>query len=137
MKYYLEQTGREVPETIPNDVSDQLFIRIMEKLGVEQCYRCPDYSAKQLAEDLHTNSRYLSRAIATHTNGNYTSLVNAFRLREARRMLRSARFRKHTVEEIGLLCGYSSRQAFYLAFRREEGMSPGEYREGAQSSENG
>lgn len=121
--------------TSSDDLLDQLFVKVLHKMTVEKKYRLRDYSAARLAKELGTNSRYLSRAIASHTDGNYTTLINAYRLRDARRMLRNVRYRSSTVEEIGLLCGYASRQAFYLAFQRELHMTPRAYRLGASPAE--
>ncbi|EHG23782.1 helix-turn-helix domain-containing protein [Alloprevotella rava] len=113
---------------IKDDIADQLFVRIIQKIGVEKLYRDPDYSARQLAIDLKTNPRYISVVVALHTGDNYNALVNNYRLRDARKMLSSPRYRDQSVEEIGLHCGFASRQAFYLAFHREEKMTPRQFR---------
>ncbi|MBR1594231.1 MAG: helix-turn-helix transcriptional regulator [Alloprevotella sp.] len=113
---------------INDEVSDQLYVQIIQKIGVEKRYRDADYSARKLAADLHTNPRYISVVVALHTGGNYSALVNGYRLRDACRMLRSPRYRDYTVEEIGLECGFASRQAFYLAFHRLYKVTPRQYR---------
>jgi len=114
--------------TISRDLSDELYIKIIQKIGVEKRYLDPDYSAKKLAEELNSNPRYISVIVARHTGGNYNSMVNSYRLRDARKMLRSSRFSKYTIEEIGLMCGFSSRQSFYLAFHREQSITPRQFR---------
>jgi len=108
----------------------QLFVKILEKLTTGKLYRDPKFTAQKLAEELHTNTRYISAAVALHTGDNYNALVNSFRLRDACRMLRSARYAQYTAEEIGLLSGFSSRQAFYLAFHRNKNCTPRQYRMG-------
>lgn len=126
-----KDTGRKLKEShsrISNDVSDMLFMRIIEAIGPGKAYRKPNYTAAQLARDLNTNPRYVSVAIATHTSGNFNQLINSYRLREAYRMLRSSKYRSLSVEQIGLMCGFASRQAFYLAFHREQNMTPRQYR---------
>lgn len=114
---------------LSDKLSDSLYVRIMEKLTEERRYRDASYSARQLAEDIGTNVRYISAVVATHTGGNYNALVNGLRLRDARRMLRSRKMQHLTVEEIGLLAGFASRQAFYIAYARAfEGETPAQYR---------
>ncbi len=113
---------------INDEVADNLYVEIVKKIGAEKLYLKSDYSARQLAKDLHTNPRYISVVVALHTGGNYNALVNSYRLRDACRMLRSARYRQLNVEEIGLMCGFASRQSFYLAFHREHNMTPRQYR---------
>ena len=40
------------------ELVDELYDRILEKLIIEKKYRDPDYSARQLAQELGTNTRY-------------------------------------------------------------------------------
>lgn len=108
--------------------ADELFIKILQRLSLGKLYRDPHYTARQLAKDLNTNTRYISTAIAVHSGDNYNALVNSLRLRDACRMLRSPRYVHYTAEEIGLSVGFSSRQAFYLAFSRTHNVTPREYR---------
>lgn len=108
--------------------TDELYVKILQKLSVGRLYRDPSYTARQLAEDLGTNTRYISTAVAVHSGNNYNALVNSLRLRDACRMLRSPRYANYTAEEIGLTVGFSSRQAFYLAFSRAHNITPREYR---------
>lgn len=113
---------------INDEVADKLYVEIVKKIGAEKLYLKSGYSARQLAKDLHTNPRYISVVVALHTGGNYNALVNSYRLRDACRMLRSTRYQQLNVEEIGLMCGFASRQSFYLAFHREHHMTPRQYR---------
>ena len=108
--------------------TDDLYVKILHKLSVGKTYRSPHYTAKQLAHDLDTNTRYVSTAIAVHTGDNYNALVNSLRLRDACKLLQSPKYAKYTAEEIGLLVGFSSRQAFYLAFKRAHNVTPREFR---------
>lgn len=105
-----------------------LYAQILEHLTQKKRYKDPNYSAAQLAEDLHTNTRYITTAVALHTGDNYSALVNSMRLRDACRMLKSPRYRGYTIEEIGALSGFSNRQSFYIAFNKAIGVTPRKYR---------
>lgn len=111
------------------DRADALYLRIRGHLTDGKRYRDPAYTAARLAAELGTNTRYISAAVAVCTGGNYNALVNSLRLRDACQMLRSAKYARLNVEEIGLLAGFSSRQAFYLAFHRMYDCTPREYRQ--------
>lgn len=113
---------------IKPDRAYALYVRILEKLTKEKLYRDPNYTTAQLARDLETNTRYISAAVAICTGNNYAALVNGLRLRDACKMLRSPKSANLTAEEIGLLSGFASRQAFYLAFSRVYSCTPREYR---------
>ncbi len=108
--------------------ANALYIRILEKLTKEKLYRDPKYNTLRLAADLQTNTRYIAAAVAVCTGGNYSALVNRLRLRDVDKMMRSAQFAGLTTEEIGLMAGFSSRQAFYIAFARVYDCTPRAYR---------
>lgn len=128
-----EKNDKEIPAyrtRLKSERSDRLYVQILEELTRNKRYRDPAFTARQMAEILHTNTRYISAAIANCTGGNYNMMVNKFRLRDACRMMQSPRYAHLTTEEIGLLAGFSSRQAFYLAFSRVYDITPRVYRLG-------
>ena len=69
--------------------SDELYVKILGHLTKHRLYRDPNYTSRQLAIDLKTNTRYIAAAVANNTGSNYNVLVNGLRLRDACQMLRS------------------------------------------------
>lgn len=59
---------------------DELEQRINDIIIIQKKYRDKSYSAKQLAEDLNTNTRYISAVVNVRFHMNYTSYVNKFRI---------------------------------------------------------
>lgn len=116
------------------ELADELYDRILTVIVAEKKYRDPDYSAKQLAQDLDTNPRYLSAVINSRFGMNYSSLVNQHRVREAAHMLLDKRFVDKTMEEIGLMAGFANRQSFYAAFFKEKGEAPHQYKKRHQQT---
>lgn len=112
---------------ISPEVIDAIYEAILRAMIVDKKYRDPDYTAKQLATDIHSNTRYVSAAVSLRFNMNFTELVNGYRVREAAYMLTDRRYRQLTVEQIGLACGFRSRQSFHAAFFRAYGQAPREY----------
>lgn len=111
------------------ELMDELYEKILQKFVVEKKYRDPDYSAKQLATDLNTNTRYISAVINLRFQQNYSNMVNEHRIREALFLLVDPRHAEKTIEQIGEMVGFSNRQSFYAAFFRFKGVTPKEYRE--------
>ena len=68
-------------------VSPKLMDELEEKINniiiIQKKYKDKDYSAKQLAEDLGTNTRYISAVVNVRFHMNYTSYVNQYRIQEA------------------------------------------------------
>jgi len=52
---------------------------------------------------------------------------NEWRIRHAKKLIREGKSKELTLEAIGLLSGFSTRNTFYTSFKKAEGISPGEY----------
>ena len=111
-----------------SELVDELYEKILQKLVVEKKYRDANYSARQLAADLKSNTRYVSAVINLRFQQNYSALVNEYRIREALYMLIDHRYEDKKIEEIARMVGFANRQSFYAAFFRMKGMIPREYR---------
>lgn len=107
---------------------DELKERILEILVMQKKYKDKDYSAKHLAADLGTNTRYISAVVNVRFHMNYTSLVNKYRIEEAMSILTDRRYKDLRIEEVSDMVGFSNRQSFYASFYRIMGITPREYR---------
>lgn len=107
---------------------DELQDKIQKVLISEKKYRDRDYSAKRLAEDLGTNTRYISAVVNVRFHMSYTSLVNKYRIEDAMSILIDRRYLHLNMSEISELVGFNNRQSFYAAFFRLNGITPREYR---------
>ena len=113
-------------------VSPQLMDELEEKINniiiIQKKYKEKDYSAKQLAEDLNTNTRYISAVVNVRFHMNYTSFVNKYRIQEAMSILVDRRYQDLNMEDISDMVGFANRQSFYASFFRINGITPREYR---------
>ena len=115
---------------------DKLKDQILEKILIEKKYKEKDYSAKKLAEELGTNTRYISAVVNVKFHMNYTSFINKYRIEEAMTLLTDKRYAKFTIEEISDMVGFSNRQSFYASFFRLLGVTPRDYRLSHKPQEN-
>ena len=102
--------------------------KIMNIIVMQKKYRDKDYSAKKLAEDLGTNTRYISAVVNVRFHMNYTSFVNKYRIDEAMSILVDKRYQDLRMEEVSDMVGFANRQSFYASFYRVMGMTPRDYR---------
>lgn len=107
---------------------DELKEKILEIILIQKKYKDKDYSAKQLAEDLHTNTRYISAVVNVRFHMNYTSFVNKYRIDEAMTLLVDKRYQDLNMEDISDMVGFANRQSFYASFYKFKGMTPHEYK---------
>lgn len=107
---------------------DELKEKILNVILIQQKFKDKDYSAKQLAEDLGTNTRYISAVVNVRFHMNYTTFVNKFRIDEAMTLLVDKRYIDLNMEEISDMVGFANRQSFYAAFYKFNRITPREYR---------
>lgn len=107
---------------------DELKDKILNVIVMQKKYKDKDYSAKRLAEDLGTNTRYISAVVNVKFHMNYTSFVNKYRIEEAMSILVDKRYRELRVEEVSDMVGFANRQSFYASFYRVTGITPKEYK---------
>lgn len=107
---------------------DDLKEKILDIILIQQKYKDKDYSAKRLAEDLGTNTRYISAVVNVRFHMNYTSFVNKYRIDEAMTLLVDKRYQDLNMEDISSMVGFSNRQSFYASFYKINGVTPREYK---------
>jgi len=110
------------------EVKDALKERILEVIVMQKKYKDPTYSAKKLAQELDTNTRYISAVVNTRFHCNYSTFINKYRIDDAMSLLTDKRYQRVRVEDIGTMVGFANRQTFYGSFYRFLKMTPKEYR---------
>lgn len=117
-KAYSARINRQTLLTIKKGVRNYIIIG--------KRYRNMNYTAKQLAEDIGVNTRYLSAAIRLHFGCNFAELVNKLRVEDAKVMMLD-RECTLTMEDISYSVGFANRQSFYTAFAKFVGVKPKEW----------
>ena len=110
------------------ELADELYDKILNIIVVQKKYRDPNYSAKDLAKELKTNTRYLSAVVNSRFGMNYSCLLNEYRIKDALHLLVDKRYADKNVEEISAMVGFANRQSFYAAFYKNVGETPNGYR---------
>ncbi len=77
-----------------------------------------------VAKSLGYNPTYLSHALGELGGINFRTLLNSFRVEEAKNMLLS---KKYKMIDIAMECGFTCERSFYRAFMAIAGTTPGEY----------
>lgn len=131
VKYNLsERKEREANyrDLVSPALMDDLKERILDLVVMQKKYKDKNYSAKRLAADLGTNTRYVSAVVNVRFHMNYTSFVNKYRIEEAMSILTDKRYQKLRMEEVSDMVGFCNRQSFYASFYKFTGITPREYR---------
>ena len=113
---------------IKREVLDAIYEQILRKMIVEKCYLDATYTAQRLAEELHTNTRYISAAVSLRCQMNYPSLIAGYRIREAVGIMTDKRNMNMSMQDIALASGFANRQSFYTTFYKTYGTTPRQYK---------
>ncbi|MGI6232066.1 MAG: helix-turn-helix domain-containing protein [Prevotella sp.] len=124
----VEQKKAVYRSLVSPSMMDDLEKRIRDKIVTQKKYLDKGYSAKKLAEDLGTNTRYISAVVNVRFHMNYTSFVNLHRIKEAMELMVMPKYQKLNMEELSDMVGFSNRQSFYAAFTKVVGTTPRSYK---------
>ena len=102
----------------------QIYIEVLRLLQLKRMSRNPKVSARDIAQEIGCDHRAISAAISTQCGLNFHQLIAKIRSNEVALLLVNPKFSDYTVEEIGLHCGFASRQSYYNAFHRNYNMTP-------------
>lgn len=96
------------------DVKEYIDVHFAEKIMLED-----------LAEAFFINKYYLTRIFKEQFGLSISHYILQQRITHAKQLLR---FTDHSIEQIGQMCGIADANYFARAFKKVEGITPGEYR---------
>lgn len=106
----------------------RVYQQFVQLVADEKRYADPALSANTVAQLMHLSPTYVTTLLKAETGDSLHVLIAKVRVREACRMLRHARCAAWSTEEIGLRCGFASRQVFHKTFKRHTGITPLQFR---------
>ncbi|WP_272863788.1 helix-turn-helix domain-containing protein [Aureisphaera galaxeae] len=120
------------PEFAPMEKEDPSTLKHFQKIEVlmrvEKKYLNPHLDLPLLAEEISISPNYLSKVINSHAHMHFNDYLNSYRVAHAKEMLETEAFRQYDMLSIALEAGFNSKSAFYAAFKKLTGQTPGSYR---------
>ena len=85
-------------------------------------------SIRELAHELKTNTKYLSKTINDHKNLNFNTYINQLRINYTIKLLQSNhKLRNYNVKHLAEEVGFNNAKAFSRSFRKVTGKKPSIY----------
>lgn len=118
---------KETVLKLDEHIQQSIWERIAGAMSEHKYYLRQDLTLHELASLLGTNTLYISRIINARTGLNFNSFINQYRVEEACKLLLADKHQQMSIEGIALTCGFKSKSAFNVAFKKLKGVTPTEY----------
>lgn len=102
-----------------------MLIHLLEK---QEIYINTDLRITDVAKMLNTNRTYTSRLLNDAFHTNFADLINSYRAKKSAEILKSDINNEFSMEDITIMSGFSSVSSFYRSFKKETGVTPGDYK---------
>jgi AraC-like DNA-binding protein len=113
----------------PSDYEQGYMLMIQQKaenyMKEFQPYLQPDLNLASFSKLNKIPAHHLAYYFREEKKQSFTNYRNAWRIKHAKKLIEEGKTTNLTLEAIGLLSGFSSRNTFFNAFKKVEGMSPG------------
>jgi len=102
--------------------------KLKAHMDTRQSFRNKGIRLQSLAKEIGLSSHKLSIVLNNHINKSFIDYINQYRINWIKESLRNPEIvQNFTLEALAYSAGFSSRSAFYSAFKKLVGMNPVEY----------
>lgn len=115
-----------------DSVKSKLYIDITRLLEEDQVFRSSDLRITDISRALKTNRTYISGVINNEFNSSFCDLVNHYRVNYSKKLLLHKKL--YILEYISSESGFASVNSFLRAFKKETGITPGQFRKQLQQT---
>jgi AraC-like DNA-binding protein len=92
-------------------------------------YLKPDVNLQMFAQEINSNTKYVSKYINHKYGVSFSAFVNELRIKDALEFLKNPNNAHYTVESVAKMAGFNSKSAFNAVFKKITNQTPTEYRE--------
>jgi AraC-like DNA-binding protein len=107
---------------------DVILERLKEIMRDEKIFTNESLTLQKLSTLLMVTPHQLSRILNSKLQMNFRSLVNSYRISEAKSLMRN--FPDRNILNIALECGFNSKSSFNSVFSKTTGITPSAFRKG-------
>jgi AraC-like DNA-binding protein len=112
-----------------DDSSAEEYVRILLKLMNEKKpFKNEKLNLPDLSGMLGISTHNLSEIINTRIEQNFYDFVNSYRVEEAKKLIHEDKTSTYSILSHGMEAGFSSKSAFYSAFKKFTRMTPAQFR---------
>ena len=117
-----EKSGLEKQE------AQRILISLESIMNSEEPYLKGDLDLTALADLIKVSPHKLSQALNVHLHKNFFDYINGYRIEKVKEYLSDDKKNHFKIESLAFDCGFYSKSTFYKIFKRNEGITPAEFR---------
>jgi AraC-like DNA-binding protein len=110
-----------------NKTDEEFALKLITKMKEQKPHLNPDLNLGMLSKELGVSADYLSGIINGLLEMNFYDFINHYRVEEFKQMCRESSKRKLTIIALAYDCGFNSKATFNRVFKKNTGITPGEY----------
>lgn len=107
---------------------DEIGQKLKKAFEEDKVYLDTELTIKKLSKQIGVPKAILSHYINTTLNLSFPNFLADYRVNEALRLFNDPACDIYTIEAIGEMCGFASRQVFHKHFKRRTGVPPRRFR---------
>jgi len=115
---------KEVSEHTDSEKYKKLYSDIIEQFEKKKVHLNSKLTMGMLSDVVKSNSNYVSKSINIYFGSNFNSMINFYRVNEAKKLIEQGDLSKFTMETIASNCGFTSLSVFNRSFKKETGITP-------------
>ncbi|MGC4041388.1 MAG: helix-turn-helix transcriptional regulator [Flavobacterium sp.] len=134
-----EKTLSESPEEVKEEakketvkpalnITDETLNKLLQKLEKfekSDKYLKQEISLTYLANNLGTNTKYLSEIIKQHKGKSFNNYINGLRIDYmVKELYSNPKLREYKISHLAEISGFASREVFAIVFKKETGITP-------------
>jgi AraC-like DNA-binding protein len=127
-RFEKDEDAKEAQEVELPSYEDKDIERLMHYLAKEKPFLQRNLTIGDLAEALNMVQYRLSELINVRLEKNFFTLINEYRVEEAKSRILAPEYQNYTLAAIGFDSGFNSKSSFHDLFKKHTGLTPSQFR---------
>ena len=129
-----EQKEKYEGSTLDPSQKEDYLQKLIAYVECEKPYYAPELNIMELSNQVKIPVNHLSQVINEKLNVHFLDFINGYRIKEVKEKLADPKLSHFTILTLAYESGFNSKSTFYAVFKKNEGMTPSEYRKQMASS---
>ncbi|CAM3425503.1 AraC family transcriptional regulator [Zobellia roscoffensis] len=133
---YISFKNYDATVNSPKPDIGSVFSELETHLNKTKLFLDPNLKIDTLSRATNIASRKITHTISESDYNNFNDYINQMRIGYAAEKIKDNYLDTYSVEALSLTCGFNSKNAFYRAFKKAYGCTPGQYDSNNLDSDN-